>query len=107
MSTASASNRAIARIAAAFGGKPAVTRYWDDNHHHNALDILACTDQPTDDVTSYATLGLSDTPLIQDGTEFPARVELLGACASKVDFCPNALSTATFYVINDHLRYQR
>jgi antitoxin YqcF len=103
VSTVSASNRTIARTAAAaFGGKPSVTRYWDDNHH-SSVDILACLDQPTEGVTSYATLGLSDTPLLQDGAEFPVRVELLGACAGNVDFFPNVLSTAAFYVINDRL----
>ncbi|GDY34022.1 suppressor of fused domain protein [Gandjariella thermophila] len=103
MSTVSESNRTIARTAAAaFGGRPTVTRYWDDNHH-SSVDILTCADQPTEGVNSYATLGLSDTPLTRDGAQFPVRVELVGACANNVDFFPNALSTAAFYVINDHL----
>ncbi|GDY33845.1 suppressor of fused domain protein [Gandjariella thermophila] len=41
--------------------------------------------------------------LTRDGAQFPVRVELVGACANNVDFFPNALSTAAFYVINDHL----
>lgn len=106
MSTVSASNRTIAHTAAAvFGGSPKVTQYWDDDEA-SAVDLLACADQPTGGVTSYATIGLSDTPLVQDGDEFPVRVEFLGACASNVDFFPNVLSTAAFYVINDGLFVQ-
>ncbi|PPK69565.1 suppressor of fused domain protein [Actinokineospora auranticolor] len=98
---ASESNRAIARAAAAaFGGRPTVTRFYDDDER-NAVDVLEVPDSPAGGVTSYATLGLSDHPLELDGEEYPARVEILGACDSSVEFFANVVSTAAFCVVND------
>lgn len=100
MGKPSAENKAIARsVAAAFGGKPAVHQYWDDDHV-NSVAILAAAGRPQTGVTSYSTIGLSDTPLMQSGVEFGTRVELLGACASSETKFPNSLATAAFCVIN-------
>lgn len=55
---------------------------------------------PYHGVTSYSTVGLSDVPLLVDGKEFPARVELVGACDSSTGAFANVLTTAAFFVIN-------
>lgn len=52
-------NKTIAKTAlAAFGRKPLVHAYWDDNKK-NSIDMLSCNDRPYDGVTSYSTIGLS------------------------------------------------
>jgi antitoxin YqcF len=98
---ATESTKRIARAAAeAFGGTPKVTRYWDEPDQ-NYIDLLEVRDSPVDGVTSYATLGLSEFPLVQDGEEYPVRVELLGACATEVDYFAKVVTTAAFCVSND------
>ncbi|MBK0869563.1 MAG: suppressor of fused domain protein [Saccharopolyspora sp.] len=101
MSDVTEDNRAIARAAAAeFGGKPSVTRFWDDQDS-SAVDILECPDSPTEGVTSCSTLGLSDHPLVRDGNEYPVRVEVVGAGATDNEHFPNIISTIAFFIIND------
>jgi hypothetical protein len=96
-----ADNKLICQHAAkAFGGTPRVTRFWDDPHMHSA-DILICDDAPGPGFCSYSTLTLSDSPLIQRGKKFPARIEIAGACASDVEGFANAISTAAFFVMKD------
>jgi antitoxin YqcF len=93
-------NKTIAKhIAAAFGQKPRVTRYWDNDKKAH-VDIAEATDQPQTGVTSYGTIGLSDAPLMRDGKEYPARLELVGACASSFTNFGNVLATAAFCIIN-------
>ena len=53
-----------------------------------------------DGVTSYATVGLSDSPLIFKGEEFGTRVEIVGACGASFSGFDNVLSTLSFCVIN-------
>jgi hypothetical protein len=69
--------------------------------------MLACSDyQPG--VTAFSTLGLSDHPLYKDGEEYPARLEIVGACISKYAAActkrrqgfDNAISTAAFCIID-------
>src|SRR5436190_7849505 len=97
----SADNKLICRHAAkAFGGTPRVTAFWDDPHEHS-VDILSCADAPGPGLTSYSTVTLADTPLIQRGKEFPARVEVAGACATEAVGFGNALSTVAFFVMKD------
>jgi hypothetical protein len=97
----SADNKLICRHAAkAFGGTPRVIAFWDDPHEHS-LDILICRDAPGLGLTSYSTVTLSDSPLIQRGKEFPVRIEIAGACASDVEPFGNAISTVAFFVMKD------
>lgn len=100
-------NKTLARtVARVFGGSPRVTRFWDDNHK-SWVDILACSDHRPG-VTAFSTLGLSDHPLYKDGAEYPARLEIVGACVSKFAAActrrhqgfDNAISTAAFCIIN-------
>lgn len=82
-----------------FEGNPIVNRFWDERHI-NAVDILEAYDCPASGITSFATIGLADHPLVKDGKEFTVRVEFLGACDSQHSGFANALATAAFCVIN-------
>lgn len=79
--------------------KPPISRYWDENEK-NSVYLLEAADRPQRGVTSYATIGLSDHPLMFKGREFGARVELVGACGSGFKGFANVLATAAFCVIN-------
>ena len=95
----SSANKALCRkLVEVFGGTPRVRQFWDDNHE-SSVDILDCAGSPQPGVTSYATLGLSDYALTQNGKGHPARVEIVGACAGG-DELAHALATAAFCVIN-------
>ncbi len=91
--------RTIAQFEAkAFGGKPKVHRYSDDDEVRS-INILSCVDGPHDGVTSYATVDLSgfDTQLTaEDGR--PIRVELLGACDSAVQTFGNVMTTCALNI---------
>jgi hypothetical protein len=94
-------HKMIARAAVdVFGGSTKkVHTYWDDNHQSH-IALASSADSPWRGVTSYATVGLSDLPIMFDGHEFPARVELVGACATDTEVFANILTTAAFCVIN-------
>lgn len=100
---ASEENREIARReVAAFGAKKKdwrVTGYWDDEHV-STVDILHVRDCPAKTVTSYGTIGLSDTPLIMDGEEYPTRVEFVGGCLTNFKTFPEVVAAAAFCVMN-------
>tara|TARA_Y100000588_G_C14278426_1_gene935658 strand:+ start:7128 stop:7709 length:582 start_codon:yes stop_codon:yes gene_type:complete len=103
MAEISEDNKIIARAAlAAFGGKPNVAAYWDEAEKHS-VDLLACKDQPQKGVTSYSTIGLSDSPINNDGVEIDLRVEFVGACSNSVCDFGNIVTTAAFCVINSKL----
>lgn len=97
----SESNRTIAKVlASAFATeRPAVHAYWDDDHV-SKMAIVECKDSPQPGVSSYATIGVSDCPLYKDKSEYPVRVELVGACASNCEHFANMLATAGFCIIN-------
>ena len=93
-------NKAIARMALeAFGGTLNVACYWDEAEN-NSVDLLACKDRPEKGVTSYSTIGLSDSPILVGGDEIGVRLELVGACSSLVKEFPNIITTAAFCIIN-------
>ena len=101
MAQVSNENKAIAKkIVAAVGGNPSVTRFWDENESHY-IDLLALENKPVGGVTTVASLGLSDTPLLFQDKEYPVRVEILGCCSSQEDLFPNMISTASFCIIKD------
>jgi hypothetical protein len=102
MERASKSNRALARLlVSAFGGQPTVRRYWDDPRQ-SYVDVARLDAHPDPGLTAYATLGLSDYPLIRDGREYPARVEFVGVARTEWTKFPNILATAAFCVINSN-----
>ena len=101
MAEISADNKQIARyVVNTLGGTARVIAYWDDAHEHS-VDIAICQNAPSRGLTSYSTVNLSDTPLIQKGHEYPVRIELVGACDSEVEEFANVLSTAAFFVKKD------
>lgn len=82
---------------AAFGGMASVHRYWDDRRKSH-VEIVSCIDSPLIGVTSYATVGVHEKPLVKDGVRLDVRAELVGACYSSFDRFANCLATAAFYI---------
>lgn len=101
--TVTKENKIIARSALeAFGGKPSVSRYWDE-HNVSSVDILSTTDRPYEGVTSYSTIGLSDYPIGYSVEKKPLRIEIVGASATLFELFPNIVSTCAFNIINTKL----
>jgi hypothetical protein len=101
VSGVSPDNKAIFRHAAkSLGGTPRVLAFSDEPEEHS-VDILICQDAPAPGLTSYSTVTLSDWPLLHKGREFPARLEVVGACGSEAELFGNALSTVAFFIIKD------
>lgn len=99
MANISTDNKAIARyVAKAFGGSPAVREYLHDDLPLK-IDILSVKDQPDISLTSFGTLGLSDTAFKWGNGEFPTRIELCAAAASSFEHFPNIISSAAFNVM--------
>lgn len=97
-------NKSLARyLRSVFGGRPEISRYWDDDHE-NAVDIVEAPDVPTANVTTYATLGLSDHPGGLAVAGVPLGVELVLAARDYFEDSPNILSTCAFNVINSGMR---
>ncbi len=85
-------------VAQVFGGEFQVKEYLDDSESM-AVDILSCADRPTRGVTSYSTVGLSDSPIPWGDQEFPTRVELAGACPTSAQAFANVLASAAFRML--------
>lgn len=93
-------NKIIAKAAFdVFGGKPSVTKYWDDNKE-SSIDILSCCDRPHNGVTSYSTIGLASYSIGYTTDSIPLRVEIVGACDSSYDCFRNILASCAFNIIN-------
>ncbi len=96
MTASGEDNKTVAHAAArAFGGKPQVVRFWDDDRR-SSIDILSCADRPQIGTNSYATIGLSGYPIGRGDV----RAEIVGTCGSSFSRLDNALATAAFCVIN-------
>jgi hypothetical protein len=99
-------HQAIARhLATVFGGEPRVADY-ADAAEARTVGILSAVDRPGPGVTAYSTIRLSDHPLREDGVEFPARIELAGACDSRVTTFPNLLASAAFQISGEGVLYR-
>lgn len=98
-----AKHKALAsHVARAFDThKPPISRFADATGH-SEIFVLEARDSPQLGVKSYATIGLSDSPMYLNGSAFPARVELVAACGSSFNGLAEALSTAAFCIINSH-----
>ena len=98
--TISSENKIIARtVLEALGGKPTVSKYWDENKV-SSIDLLETLNRPFDGITSYSTIGLSDYSIRYSVEEKPLRIEIVGASASMYEFFPNILTTCAFNIIN-------
>jgi antitoxin YqcF len=101
MTQTSEENKTIAKtLVKVFGGKPSVNFWWDEPET-TSVALLKCENAPEKGINSYATVNLSDHPLIMDGKEYPARVEIVGACAASAEEFPNVLTTCAFNIIKD------
>lgn len=94
-------NKKIAKTAAtAFGGKPIVVQYWDDDKKH-CIELLHCADRPFTHITSYTTIGLADYTIGYSVDDVPLRIELIGVADARfIDF-PNVLASCAFHVIHE------
>ena len=93
-------NKIIAKsVLHAFGGKPSVSKYWDDSNISN-IDMLSAVNRPYDGVTSYSTIGLSDHSIKYTVDKTPLRLEIVGASATEYEQFPNVLATCAFCIIN-------
>ncbi|MDP3230387.1 MAG: suppressor of fused domain protein [Acidovorax sp.] len=89
-------------IAGIFGvQKPSIARFADEKGGSDIF-ILEAKNSPNLGVNSFSTIGLSDIPLFFKGSEFGARVEIVGACDASFHRFAEAISTAAFCVINSH-----
>jgi hypothetical protein len=92
-------NKLLAKYAAGvFGGKPRVMRHLDEKEELDVA-VLSCSNAPWEGVTTHCTLGLSDYPMYQGDEKFPARLEIVGACASDVEWFANLMSSSAFYIM--------
>ena len=93
-------NRAVAAwLAEVIGGHPRSNRYHGDKPGQQ-VSIARFADRPQPGVTSYATLGLSDTRVPRQ-VEPPLGVELLGVCDSKATDFPKILGVIAFRAQTD------
>jgi Suppressor of fused protein (SUFU) len=103
MANISTDNKTIARyVAKAFGGTPSVREYLHDSLPLK-IDILSAKDQPDSGLTSYGTLGLSDTALKWGHGEFSTRIEFCAAAESAFEHFPNIVSSASFNVMRTQM----
>ena len=100
VATPTPENKRIAHyVAAAFGGTPDMTQY-DHGRLPLKVYLLSCADRPAPPLVSYSTIGLSDFPMLNDdGTEFPARIEISGVCAKKDTQYGNVLAAVALSVM--------
>ena len=97
MSKTSESGKAVARAAAtAFGGRPRVERFYDEDESH-AVDVLTCDDRPVAGFTTYSTLTTHTLPNLLDDAD--VRVEMAGVSDAAVVKFPNVIASAAFQVI--------
>jgi antitoxin YqcF len=99
VSSVGESARAAARAAAAaFGGTPQVSTYYDRDET-SSVDILACKDETALDFVRYSTLGLHMLTNMVD--EDDIRIEMAAVARHDVVEFPNLLATAAFYFIKN------
>lgn len=94
------SNKSLAQmLASVFRAKPRISRYWDEEER-SCVDVMVCEHSPQENVFTYATLGLSDHPILNQGKDSGIRVEFVGAFGATFGEGANIISTAAFCVVN-------
>jgi hypothetical protein len=95
----SAETKRLAKyVTGVFGGTPHATEFAHDTEDLT-IGLLHCADRPCKGVTSFSTIRLSDYPMLREGKEFAARIEIVGACASIDDDFANVLCSAAFCIM--------
>ena len=88
-----------------FGGNTnaATVFTYKKNDESLSIPILSCPESPWEGFKTYATIGLSDYPMYDDGEdeEFHVRLEIIGVSTSDIDWFPNILATCGFYLIQE------
>lgn len=91
-----------------FGGHPntRVVNYLNSDDSIN-IPLLICPEHPRENLTTYATIGLSDYPMYDDceEEEFPVRLEIISVGNSNIDWFPNILATCAFYLMQEGWLY--
>lgn len=96
-------NKILAKIThKAFGSQSnaRVIEYLNDDETLK-IPMLICPSHPQQNLTAYATIGLSDYSMYQDNCEFPTRLEIICVGNTDLNWLPNALSTAAFYIMKE------
>jgi len=83
------------------GEKCTVKTYWSENREY-WIDIVTSPDSPFKQVSSYATIALSDFSIGQEAGEKHLGVELVGACDQKFDVLPEIIATCAGNIIQNH-----
>jgi hypothetical protein len=101
MPISEADKRVGFKVADAFddGEFDRVARFWTDDESA-FVDIAKYDGSPGPGIVSYATLGLSASPLMDGATEAPFRLEICGAADEAYDRFPNMLASAAFAVLD-------
>lgn len=106
MPISDAVQRVGSKVANAFGGGgfDRVATFWT-NDESQSIDVAVCEDSPSPGIVSYSTLGLSEFPLKDHGTEVPLRVEICGAADKECEGFPNMIASAAFEVMDGEFVY--
>ena len=87
-------------VATALGSdRPPVRQFLDANEQSDVF-VMTAKDRPQVGVNTFATVGLSEHPLMRNGTVFPTRVEFVAACGTAYSGLDQVVATAAFGVIN-------
>lgn len=80
--------------------RPPIGRFLDANDQSDVF-VMTARDCPHVGVNTFATVGLSEHPLMRDGADFETtRVEFVAACGTVFSGLDAVISTAAFGVIN-------
>ncbi len=91
-------NKALARyLRDVMQAAPVITKYWDDARASD-IDIMIVRDAPADAVTTYASLGLSDTSTGLTIGDKVLGVEILLPMASACAHAANMIATCGFSI---------
>lgn len=72
-----------------------------DEPETSTVFIFSAPDCPTHEVTTYASVGVSDVPLTLNDEKLDFRLELLFAANSTEEFASNMLTTACFCIMKN------
>ena len=83
-------------IARAVGGVPQAYTF---RNHDNKLDLFIGENRPDDDLTTAATIGLSEYTIYRRINGKPLRVEIIGAADAELEYFPNIIADCGFNIV--------